>query len=346
MLSTFIAAAAVMNLPTVARFIAVAPPIVFQPNVVTSCELSPVDPQFAWNEAIVSWNVSQASGANLLVEARAVYPDKVTKWYTMAKWSLDGSRQSVDGQKDDDGTVNTDTLSLKRPGGQLQLRLTGTASDPNSKLTFVGVSFSDTTAQYPADEPDKFAWGKRVDTVTPRHQMDYPGGGGLCSPTSVSMVLSHWSQVLSRPELNLDVPEVEAGVWDPVYNGAGNWPFNTAFAGSFPGLRGYVSRFSSISELETWTAAGYPVICSVSYQLIRGLPLDRATEQGHLELLIGFTAEGDPVFNDPASNETFKVYGRQDFERAWDYSRRTVYLVYPATADVPVSEYGHWVGKS
>jgi hypothetical protein len=294
-----------------------------------------------WDEAIVSWNVQPAGGAKLKVEARAIYGDLPTKWYVLGDWSHDGPRASLDWQKDEDGSVKTDTLSMRRKGGLLQLRLTGDSPNPKARVTFLGVCFSESDASYAPESEANRAWGRAL-SVFKRCQNDYPGGGGLCSPTSLSMMLTHWSKELGRAEMDQDVPQVQSGVWDQVYNGAGNWPFNTAYAGSFPGMRAYVARFAKVAELEVWTSAGFPVICSVSYQLLRGKPLDRSTENGHLVLLLGFTASGDPVFNDPASRETPKVYPRKAFEAAWNYSHRTVYLAYPEGAAVPASPEGRW----
>lgn len=326
---------------SVARLMTFAPPAVFAPGTKTTAETASLDPGFAWDEAIVSWNVQPATGAHLKVEARVVYPERMTKWYVLGDWSLDGPRQSVDGQKDEDGTVKTDTLSMNHPGGLLQLQITGESMNPESKLTFLGVCFSDASAKWHEGPSGRKAWGRAL-TIVKRNQNDYPGGGGLCSPTSVSMLMSHWAACLARPEMNLDVPQVQEAVWDPVYKGAGNWPFNMAFAGAFPGMRAYVARFAGLNELESWTAAGLPVVCSVSYQLLRGLTLDPKTEQGHLVLLLGFTASGDPVFNDPASRERPKVYPRDDFDAAWAYSHRTVYLAYPVGTAIPASNEQRW----
>lgn len=328
----------------VARFITIEPPILFQPHGTTTCGLDPIDAEMPWDEAIVSWNVQPATGADFNLEARVVYADHTTKWYTLGHWSLDGARQSVDGQKDDDGTVKTDTLSMKRHGGLLQLRLTGQTSNKETKLTFLGVSFSDTTASGTDTDHFQPALGKTI-TVPARYQADYPRGGSLCSPTAVSMLLWHYSGLLKRPELNQDVPAIENGVWDPVYKGAGNWPFNMAYAASFPGMTAYVTRLASISELEQWTAAGFPVACSVSNQLLHGKSLDRATEEGHLVVLVGFTLEGDPVFNDPNSRITPTTYKRSDFEGAWDYSHRTVYLIYPTGSKIPESPHERWAAN-
>jgi hypothetical protein len=251
------------------------------------------------------------------------------------------------GQHDANGNVDTDTLTLKHPGQAIDIQVTlhNTSSDSGAMLKLLTLSFSRkavTQGDHPSRSP---AWGKTID-VPQRAQGNYPNGGVLCSPTSMSMVLSHYSNVLHLPDMNKDVPEVEYHVWDPVYKGAGNWPFNTAYAGSFTGLTSYVARFESIQNLEEWIDAGLPVICSVSFDMLRGLPLS-PTESGHLVVLVGFDAEGNPVINDPAfRDQVRRTYKRSDFEKAWVYSRRTVYLVYPDSARLPDSSSGLWERKT
>ena len=89
-----------------------------------------------------------------------------------------------------------------------------------------------------------------------------------------------------------------AGVFDHHFKKAtGNWAFNTAFAGNLEGLRAYVTRFSDISELEDWIAAGIPVIISARYDLLQD---GRADDfNGHLTVCRGFTDSGDLIINDP-----------------------------------------------
>ena len=307
-------------------------------------ELSDLTPAKPFNEAIVSWNISPAKGAHLTVEARAK-GEKTTKWYTLAEWQIDdhAQRVSVEKQKDEDGDVLTDTLRLKKPLSSLDLRLKlkRTVTGPTPVLRLVTVSTSDTLVRPASDFNPHPAWGKVVD-VPQRAQGNYPRGGVLCSPTSLSMVLWHYANQLGRPELNKDVPEVEANVWDRVYDGAGNWPFNAAYAGSFDGIVSYVTRFRGIQDLEKWVEAGLPVICSVSLDVLKGS--EKPRESGHLVVLVGFDANGDPVFNDPAWREQVRrTYRRENFEQAWLTSSRTVYIVHPREAKVPQGGDGIWL---
>lgn len=305
-----------------------------------------VDPKIAFDQVIASWNVQSAGTSSLRVEVRAHGAGFDTKWYTLGRWSLDGKtapRESEKGQSDANGNVDTDTLVLKQPAASVDLRVTleTVADGTPGVLKFLTLSFSNKPSEDPPETSNP-AWGKVIE-VPQRAQGNYPGGASSwCSPTSLSMMLWHWANVLNRPEINKDVPEVVDHVFDSVYDGAGNWPFNTAYAGSFDGLRAYVTRMDGIEDLERWIDKGLPVICSVAYSLTQGKPLS-PTEAGHLMVLVGFTADGDPVFNDPAhKDEVRKTFKRADFERGWDYSRRTVYLVYPETAAVPDDPNGVW----
>lgn len=309
-------------------------------TVLTSPEIRTV---IRWDELIVSWNVEMASEAALTVEARAIYPDRTTKWYAMGLWSVDPinhPRKSVRRQKDADGNVDTDTLELSQPAKRVQVRVTFTGSSRKKpKLKFLSLSLLDSKAVRKPLPPFKAAWGKVID-VRERSQMAYENGDVLCSPTTVSMLLSHWSEKLNRPGLDCDVPEVVRGVYDPVWGGTGNWVFNTAYAGSFRWMRAYTTRLSDVSELERFIAKGIPVGLSVCYNRLRG---KSRLPSGHLVVCVGFTKTGDVIINDPGTSKNVrKIFPRANLIDAWAYSKNTVYLVYPVNTPLSRDEFGHW----
>lgn len=304
-----------------------------------------IQPDIAWDELVPSWNVDLPAETGLALEARAWIGERPTRFYHLGHWSEDGKsppRESVKGQNDDHGEVQTDTLVLKHPARRLELRVTLLGKAPSvASLRFVGVSLLDRSARPPTLPPNPTAWG-RVLEVPERSQANYPGGAqSWCSPTCVSMVLAYWARQLQRPELDHDVPAVVSGVYDPNWSGTGNWPFNTAFAGSFPGLRAYVTRFTDVSELEDWLAAGLPVVVSVSYELLQGRP--RTRESGHLVVCVGFDQQGNIVVNDPGTRlNVRKTFARDNLVRAWAESHNTVYLIYPLGRTPPKDRFGHW----
>lgn len=293
-----------------------------------------------WSEMIVSWNLQPAEGSGLTLEAQAVLASgEATKFYSLGQWSLDGrepvARTSPGRQRDEHGQVKTDTLVLRHPATAFRLRISllGEAVNHPEWLRFLGVSLCQPGIARFGREPERRAWGHSLD-VPQRSQVAYAGGKAWCSPTTVSMLLGWWAQRLQRPELDRDVPIVAQAVDDPGWPGTGNWPFNTAYPGSFPGMLGCAARLRDLRDLEDLTLAGIPVAISVSAPVLHGK--SPSPESGHLIICAGFTAEGDVVANDPwARLETGqtvrRTYARADVAKAWASSERLAYLILPWT---------------
>jgi hypothetical protein len=311
---------------------------------------SPIVTNAPWTELVASWNVECPPGTGIQIETRAVFADHDSRYFTLGRWAAENGsypRQSVPGQKDDDGEVQTDTLVLKHPATGVRVRLTLQANDQGQfpRLKFVGLSLSQPEPASPPLPPMRSAWGVSL-PVPERSQAIYPEGvSAWCSPTSVSMIMAYWAAKLGRPELDIPVPEVVKEVNDPQWPGTGNWVFNTAFPGSFPGLRAYVARFTDLSELEEWVACGVPVAMSVSYDWLRGKPVRRPSD-GHLVVCVGFTKEGEVIVNDPGTREHVqKTFPREDVQKAWTRSHQTVYLIYPEDWKIPANLRGHWFAE-
>jgi hypothetical protein len=156
------------------------------------------------------------------------------------------------------------------------------------------------------------------------------GGGGeaWCSPTSLAMVLGYYGALPSRAETAW-VGDHDARVVDHLarmtydygYRGTGNWPFNTAYAATRV-EQAFVTRFASLREVERLVAAGIPVITSITFGSgqLRNAPI--GSTNGHLLVVVGFTAGGDVVVNDPAADpaqgeKVRRTYDRGQFEDAW-----------------------------
>jgi hypothetical protein len=144
------------------------------------------------------------------------------------------------------------------------------------------------------------------------------------------MVLGYWGSQPGPCEPR--VRAAVAGVYDWIYNGHGNWPFNTAYAATF-GYEGYVARFTSLEQAEKFVAAGVPVIMSIAWGKGDLTNASVSSTNGHLLVLVGFDAKGDPIVNDPAFGADADVqstYLRSEFEPLWlQASGGTVYLIYP-----------------
>lgn len=302
---------------------------------------------FPFSQAVPSWNADTPSGTWVEIQLRARIGAQWTGWYNLGVWSSSDNsvtRHSVSGQADARAYIDVDTLKIgtrARPATatayQMKVRLFSTNRDMLPSLRNAAVALSTTPIT-----PNRFAagdsanWNKSL-SVPECSQMVYPDGGEVwCSPTSVAMVLGYWAG--RTGSCSTDVRAAVGGVYDRVYKGHGNWPFNTAYAAN-PGMEAYVIRFTSMAQAETWVAAGVPVIMSVSWgrNQLTGAPI--AASNGHLMVLIGFDASGNPIVNDPAapSNEAVqRTYKRAELEKLWlQGSGGTAYLVYPAGRAVP-----------
>jgi hypothetical protein len=300
---------------------------------------------FNYKDAIASWNAITPAGSWLEVQFRAQYGTRWSKWYVLGIWAADTStvaRHSVNAQGDTDGFVATDTFvssNKKETTNKFQLKLRLFSADGSALPAVQNASLAYST------EPPKSAgvsagnpalWGKLLD-VPECSQMVYPDGGEVwCSPTSTSMVLGYLNHDTGPCE-----PRVRAaveGVYDWIYNGHGNWPFNTAYAATF-GYESYVARFTSLAKAEEFIAAGIPVIMSIAWGKgdLTGSGVD--STNGHLLVLVGFDASGNPTINDPASptdDTVQRTYLRSEFEPLWlQASGGTVYLIYPSSASIP-----------
>ncbi|ELS51767.1 peptidase C39 family protein [Streptomyces viridochromogenes] len=301
-------------------------------------------------EAIASWNAHTPDGTWLQIELKGAYSDgTATPWYVMGRWAAgdrDIRRTSVDDQSDDKSSIWTDTFAIDDPASGLRLtsyrlRLT-LFRKPGTKLTptvwRAGVMGSDVPDRFtvPASAP-----GPARELIVPRYSQEihvgqYPeydnGGEAWCSPTSSQMIIEYWGGRLTPEQLawvdpsyaDPQVCHAARFTYDYQYEGCGNWPFNAAYAATFKDLQGVVTRLGSLTDLETLIAAGIPAITSQSF-LERELTGAGYGTAGHLMTVIGFTADGDVIANDPnsPSNEAVRrVYKRREFENIWLRTKR------------------------
>jgi hypothetical protein len=300
---------------------------------------------FNYKEAIASWNASTPTGSWVEVQFRAQYGTRWSKWYILGIWASDSStieRHSVQSQGDGDGFVAVDTFvssNKKETTNKFQLKLRLFSEDKVSTPSVRNASVAYSTqlpksASVSAGTPA--LWNILLN-VPECSQMVYPDGGEVwCSPTSTSMVLAYWDGYTGPCE-----PRVRAavnGVFDWIYDGHGNWPFNTAYAATF-GYEGYVARFTSLARAEEFVKAGVPVVMSIAWGKGDLTGSTIPSTNGHLLVLVGFDASGNPIVNDPAAStdgDVQRTYLRSEFEPLWlQASGGTVYLIYPQGTSVP-----------
>jgi len=302
------------------------------------------------SEVIASWNAHTPEGTWLQIELKGTYSDGTdTPWYVMGRWAAgdqDIRRTSVDDQSDGRSSIWTDTFSVDDAASGLRLasyrlRLT-LHRRPGTRLTptvwRAGAMGSDVPDRFtvPASEP-----GLARELIVPRysqeiHKGQYPeydnGGEAWCSPTSSQMIIEYWGGRLTEKQLawvdpsypDPQICHAARYTFDHQYEGCGNWPFNAAYAATFRGLQGVVTRLGSLTDLETLIAAGIPAITSQSF-LAEELTGAGYGTSGHLMTVIGFTADGDVIANDPASDDNEavrRVYRRREWENIWLRTKR------------------------
>jgi len=325
---------------------------------------------FGLTELVSSWNAHTPGGSWIEVSVQGVADNGTTsKPYVLGRWADDDTAfhpTSVGGQGDDLATVSIDTLVALNGHTFGSYRVTtallrphGSTASPSVDMVGAMASNVPDAKRHPAP-PTTMTETKELAVPTYSqeiHRGDYPeydnGGEAWCSPTSTSMVVGSWNTgptpaqyayVLADHPGHQD-PQVDYAarhVFDYNYDGAGNWPFNGAYAGTF-GLEGFVTRLRGLDEAEQFIKAGIPLVTSVSFKKSE---LDGAGygTDGHLMVIRGFTPQGDVIANDPASHldpsnaSVRTVYNRAEFENVWiPKSGGIAYVIHPASVPLPTN---------
>ncbi len=319
-----------------------------------------VRPGSGFTQLIASYNASTPVGTFIEVSARArSTAGRHGSWDSLGRWAGHDRgfhRMTLGRQADDVARVAVDTMVAKT-GTRLarwQLRLSlfrrsGTTETP--VVSMIGAVASRLPSRSPTSGPGS---GAGHSLLVPRysqeiHRGEYPqydgGGEAWCSPTSTSMVLGYWDRLPSPRQYawvdpSYEDPWVDDAARDTYahgYDGTGDWPYNTAYAGRF-GLDSFVTRLRSLREAEQFIKAGIPLVASISFGPgeLDGAPI-RSTN-GHLLVIRGFTADGRVVVNDPAaasSRGVRRVYKRGQFENAWSDNGGVVYVMHPSSTPLP-----------
>src|SRR5919201_366211 len=331
-----------------------------------------------FSELVASWNADTPAGTWIEVRMQAITDHGTcTKFYVMGEWAYDDGaplyfrRTSIGHQGDADGYIAIDTFFAKaHPMTRYRLKLTLFLSSVASAsatptVTCVGAIASDAPNLNP-NVPSPLGGAEGVELAVPRysqeiHTGEYPqfdgGGEAWCSPTSTSMILGYWGKLPPRNAWSYvyrDYPNTSDAwvdyaarfVYDYHYQGAGNWPFNTAYAAHW-GLRAFVTQLRSLREAEQFIRAGIPLVASLAFNpnQLSGFLFDKGTN-GHLLTIVGFDTNGNVISNDPASTSDATVrhvYDRAAFEKNWLSSTGgIVYVLRPASVALPPNSPGNW----
>lgn len=325
---------------------------------------------FPATEAILSWEATTDTGTWVETSFRGRHADgNWTTWYVMCRWTSgedfgngDIHRTTLLEQTDEHGRSTGDALIAADgfPFHAYQVRAmlaTPPGSDGAVDLGSIGLMVSALPKGRP--ETSAFTLGGHTELDVPAfsqriHAGLYPhlngGGDAWCSPTSTAMVLYYWGHTVDEAELSgiqapngdPQIPWTTHRVYDYAYDGAGVWSFNTAHAAR-PGLTAFVTRLRSLTEAESFIASGIPLVVSVAFKR-EEIPASGYDTNGHLLVIIGFTAAGDVIVNDPYSADNAAVrreYDRAGFEAAWlTKSGGATYIVHPQGVALPAPAAG------
>jgi Peptidase_C39 like family len=324
-----------------------------------------VKPGFTFTRLVASWNVDTPGASRVRVEAQATTTaGETSDWYALGVWAADDhalKKTSVNGQADALGRVDTDTLHAA--GGDpfasysLRVRLErATGDDPSPNFRMLGAEVSDFVYSPSSTVTSTPLTSDSVELSVPGlsqevHAHQYPqwGGGGeaWCSPTSTEMVIEYWGRGPAADDLawvdpayaDPSVDFAARSTYDAAYRGTGNWSFNTAYAARF-GLDAFVTQLRSLAEAERFVRAGIPLVASIAAHPgeLEGFLFSGGTS-GHLVVIVGFDASGNPIVNDPAAwtgASVRRVYDRAQFERVWlRGSAGTAYVIHPPDVPLP-----------
>jgi hypothetical protein len=301
-----------------------------------------VAPGHGFTELVPSWSARTPGGSWIQVHVRARDSrGRVSGFKDLGRWSSRDRvfrRTSAGSQSDALVRVATDTLKAQ-PGVRLaaykvRVRLMRRPGKAGPTLRSISAAASLLPAVVPAtSRPLSSA---AVSLAVPGYSQmihrgqnpEYGNGGeAWCSPTSLAMVLGYYGRLpaarsyawVNTSYADRWVNHLARLTYDYRYRGTGNWSFNTA-VGANRVSDAFVTRLRDLRMAERFVRAGIPLAVSIRFGRgqLTGAPI--SSTAGHLAVLSGFTAAGDPIVMDPAAprNSTVRrTYDRAQFERAW-----------------------------
>lgn len=282
-----------------------------------------------FNQLIFSWNALRPKVGyfTFFIKARYSITKTWSKWFKMFDWG-NGIQQSYCDLKKNE--ISYDYVRLELPIGKMsdgfKLKVIPQSNANLSNLRMLSVSISD-FSKFKIEKIQNLLNLENVEIkdIPKRSQMvlDHMHNKRMCSPTSISMMISHFNNV------NTDILDFANNVYDKGLDSYGSWPFNTAAAFELcPSYYFRVVRLNSFVDLHANLLMGYPVVVSVRGKM-NGAPQDY--NKGHLILVIGWDKNNKEVIvHDPAFSSDPKVkfkYEISTFIRAWEKSHRLAYII-------------------
>lgn len=272
-----------------------------------------------FDRGLPSWNgLVSHDNSGFKVSMRFKYGAGWSPWLTVGYWqnyiwTSYGSTAYAAGYIDYDSVVldNFHTIWQWRVDLKRQV-----SSDPSPCIDKLSFHVSDErttdnldfTAIVNDDPPEIFY----PTTFVCQYDVDPEIGGSICSPTST---------VLAIRSCGIEVDPYAFAVdnFDDYWNIFGIWPRAVQNAAAYH-MDGAVTRYRSWSQAYDSLAAGGRIVMSV------GPPL----YSGHLMMLAGFDAQGDPIVHDPARQNGYSYeYGKSSLSLSWFDKGGVAYTFFP-----------------
>ena len=287
-----------------------------------------------YSQLILSWNAFRPSRGHFSFYVQ-VKDSKTKKWHSyhkMADWGKN-IQKSYYSQFNKNGSKGC-YVRLEMPKNKLSsaFRVKVVANKKLNFLGFIQLSVSVSNLRiFGREKKASFAKlpATRVNGWIPRFSqmtLNHPRAEHLCSPTSMSMLVSY----LKKRKIN--PVKFATRAYDGGLDVFGSWPFNTAAAfemcdGSFTF---HVQRLGSFLNLYNYLNKNIPVVVSVRGSL-PGAP--KVYNNGHLLVVAGWNKKNKKVVcYDPAFKKSHKVIREYDlgsFLSAWESSHRLAYIAQP-----------------
>jgi hypothetical protein len=270
--------------------------------------LKPQRAPYPFDEGLPSWNGTAPGGSGgFRVMIRFAYLAGWSPWLDAGFWKENlwaaAKKTTFAG-----GRIDIDTALLDYYATEWQfaveLKRNSTAV-PSPTITLLSFFASDsrTTAalDYTKILPDKPEPILIETTFLAQYLIDNEIGGRICSPTTVAMILLSYG-------IAVDPLQFARDTLDPYYDIFGVWPRVVQNASEY-GLEGMVTRYRNWSEARAVLASGGRI----------GMSIGEPLYSGHLVMLAGFTAAGDPIVHDPARTNTGygHIFNKSDLSHSW-----------------------------
>lgn len=272
----------------------------------------------SYQELVPTWNIMIDDDVKIRIR---VIPsnEEDAESLIMAYWTSD-YKLSMSNQASDIASVSIDTLvattSLEYVRFQMEFE--------DGSFALKNLSF--TTKQINDDFLYDETLLEEISIDVPaKQQLSIPViGNSICSPTSLAMVISSFTDDLD--------PSTSAGlVFDQGAQIYGNWSFNASVAGGYSGLYSRVEYIRDTETLVSYLKQGTPVIMSIRTTSMSDLTGSiMAYPAGHLIVLKGLTQVDGQWFgivNDPAEYTDENVPRQYPLNQLIDAWRGYAYII-------------------